>query len=199
LELRPLSGTWYRAINARYWETLLETAHTARIPGRFNAGCATHPGFEVLYFGEDHLVTLFEAQALLGSPDPHSSYLPNPNFAWVIINVEVQLRSVADLTRRSQRITVGTTVQELTGDWRGYALRPAGVTLSAPHWTDVPTQLLGYALHQTPDLEGFLTYSAKVTTKRNLVVFPTKLGRGSSLRFFNSATGQTHTITGESR
>lgn len=194
LATRPLTGTWYRAIQLKFWDSLVATAHTATIPGRFNAGNSTRPGFEILYFGEDHQVILFEVQALLGSPYPGTNYVPNPSGHWVIINVQVQLGLVADLTLVSQRRLIDTTVQELTGDWRGYALRDPHSRLTDPYWTNVPTQRLGHALHDVQGLECFLTYSARVATRRNLVAFPRKLRSGSFVRFENPITGQTHTI-----
>ncbi|GAC1472350.1 MAG: hypothetical protein NVSMB9_19480 [Isosphaeraceae bacterium] len=196
LAQKPVTGTWYRAINARFWSSLLATHHTTTIPGRFNAGTTINPGFEILYFGEDHLVTLFEVQALLGSPHPPATYVPNPSGAWVVINVQVQLQSVADLTQVSQRKVVQTTVQELTGDWRGYLLRTPSPSLTAPYWTVVPTQRLGHELHGVSSLEGLITYSAKVPTKQNLVVFPKKLRRGSFLRVHNPETGATQSLNG---
>jgi hypothetical protein len=194
LAARQLTGTWYRAIQLKYWASLLATSHTATIPGRFNAGNSARPGFEILYFGEDHQVALFEVQALLGSPFPGSAFVPNPSGQWMIINVHVQLGRVADLTQGSQRRLIDTTVQELTGDWRGYLLRNPHAKLSRPYWTNVPTQRLGHALHGVRGLEGFLTYSARVATRKNLVVFPSRLRQGSSVRLDNPITGLTHTI-----
>jgi hypothetical protein len=44
-------------------------------------------------------------------------------------------------------------------------------------------------------IEGWLTYSAKVPTRRNLILFPDKLRKGQSfLRFSDPASGQSHTI-----
>ena len=108
--------------------------------------------------------------------------------------MNIQLGQVTDLTRAANRRRIGTTVQELTGDWRGYRLRNPHPAIPAPYWTNVPTQRLGQALHDLPGLEGFLTYSAKVPTRQNLVVFPQKLQAGSQLRFHNPATGQVTTI-----
>jgi hypothetical protein len=88
---------------------ILATAHTATIPGRFNAGNAVHPGFEIRYFGEDHQVALFEVQALLGSPYPEATYVPNPSTSWVVINVDIQLSQIADLTK---------SATALFGSWR---------------------------------------------------------------------------------
>lgn len=188
LTMAPLTGTWYRAIQLKFWNSLLATAQTATIPGRFNAGNALHPGSEILYFAENHLVALFEVQALLGSPYPPGTYVPNPSTAWVIINFDIQLSRIADLTKVPQRKIIGTTVQELTGDWRGYSLRNPHATLSAPYWSNVPTQRLGHELHGVADMEGFLSYSARVATLRNLVVFPQKLQQGSFVRFHHPVT-----------
>jgi hypothetical protein len=93
-----------------------------------------------------------------------------------------------------QRRLIETTVQELTGDWQGYAFRETHEELTAPYWTNIPTQRLGRALHQVRGLEGFLTYSAPVPIRRNLIVFPRKLRPGSLVRFENPVTGQTSTI-----
>ena len=56
-------------------------SHTATTPGRFNSGSLTRPGFEILYFAEDHQVALFEVQALVGSPYPPAPSVPNPTAA----------------------------------------------------------------------------------------------------------------------
>jgi hypothetical protein len=37
-----------------------------------------------------------------------------------VLNVDVQLQAVADLTQGSQQQLLETTAQELMGDWRGY-------------------------------------------------------------------------------
>jgi RES domain-containing protein len=189
----PLTGTWFRGLNPRYSASPLATAHTATVPGRYNGGTVAHPAFEVLYLAEDHVVALFEVQALLGSPLPPAVFLPNPHSSWTVINVQVQLSQVADLTDAAQRRLIDTTVQELTGDWRGYLLRPASRKLVAPYWTRIPTQRLGAALFRVPRLEGFITYSARVPTQKNLVVFPQKLQRGSSVNY-SDAAGKTYSI-----
>ncbi|MGH7135342.1 MAG: RES family NAD+ phosphorylase [Pirellulales bacterium] len=193
LSPQRLTGTWYRAIQPKHWKASLSTAHTRTISSRFSAGTMANPSFEVLYLAEDHQVALFEVQALLGSPLPGGAYAPNPAQTWVIVNVDVTLSNVADLCRRKERKKVQTTVQELTGDWRGYALRNPGARPTAP------TQRLGSALNGVRDLEGFLTFSAKVPTRKSLVVFPQKLQAGSRIRFRyfdpHTLTTETQTIT----
>jgi hypothetical protein len=194
LATSSLTGTWYRATELRFWSRLLATEYTASSPGRFNAGDPDRPGFEVLYLAEDHQVALFEVGALLGSPLPLGTFIPNPSGHWIIINVQVQLGRIADLTQFSPRRLIETTVQELTGDWQGYAFRTTHARLKPPYWTNVPTQRLGHALYRVRGLEGFLTYSSRAPTRRNVVLFPRKLRPGSSVRFENPITGQAHTI-----
>ena len=141
---RPLTGTWYRAIQSRFWTTALATHQIRVVPSRFNAGATASPQFEILYLSENHLVTLFEVQALLGSLTQPGGVIPHPRQAWTVPNVNVQLQAVADLTQESQQQSLETTAQELTEDWRGYQQRS-------------PTQALGAALFVVPG-RGRLSY-----------------------------------------
>lgn len=197
LPTKPEGRIWFRAIQPHFWSTALKTSQTRIIPSRYNAGSLAKSKFEVLYLAEDHLVAMFEVQALLGSPAP-GSYFPHPRTAWTIINVTVNLHKVADLTAKSSsgksaRSLIDTTAQELTGDWRGYQQRSSITSISSPVGI-APTQKLGAALYNILDLEGFLTFSAKVPTNLVLVVFPDKLQPGNWVEFFYPATGERHRI-----
>ncbi len=88
------------------------------------------------------------------------------------------MQSVADLTAPSQQSLLGTSIQELTGDWDTYT---SG---------DAPTQQLGAALYATAGVEGFLAISAKLRHNKTLIVFPQKLRKGSELVFQDTMTGQ---------
>lgn len=194
LPTRPVTGHWFRAIRPAYWVTALSTAHTQTLPGRYNAASQARPGHEIMYLAADHFVGLFEVDAILGSPLPGGTFLPNPNAAWTIINVEARLSRVADLSHDSSIKLLQTSYQELTGDWRGYRFRPQVPALRSPYWTNVPTQRLGHALFRVRGLEGFLAPSARDPTKLNLLVFPDKLRSGSLLRFTDPGTGEEHTV-----
>ena len=190
----PLTGTWFRAIQPQYWQTSLQTSHTRTIPGRFNPGNQPAPGFEVLYLSENPMVALFEVEALFGSPMSAGGAIANPRHAWLIINVDLQLQEVADLTNVSgAQSPLQTSAQELTGDWRGYQQRTSQTSITSPIGL-APTQELGNSLHGVPNLEAFQTLSAKLPYHRNLVIFPQKLMPGSRVRFTHPATGQVHTI-----
>jgi len=188
------TGVWYRAVEPQYWRTSLQTLQTMLRPSRFDAGASANPPFEVLYLAEDFQVALFEAEALLGSPDRPGGVLPQPRLAWTVINVQVQLQRVADLTVVAAQNLLATTAQELTGDWRGYHLRSRRTSISEPIGL-APTQELGAALYSLPELEGFRTLSAKVPYAMNLVVFPQKLRPGSQVEFSHPTLG-THSVNG---
>lgn len=194
LTTRPFTGVWYRAIQPQFWQRSLQTAHTRTVPSRFSPASAANPSFEILYLAENHLVALYEVQALLGSPLPPGLVVPNPHQAWVVINVQVQLQQLADLTRVSEQALIATSAQELTGDWRGNQFRGPNASVTAPTGP-APTQQLGAALFARPDLEGFFTVSARVPTHRSLIVLPGKLKPGSYLEFSHPTLG-THRLGG---
>lgn len=194
LTIAPIAGIWYRAIQPQFWQTSLQTSHTKSVPSRFSPGPAADPRFEILYLAENHLVALLEVQALLGSPLPLGLVVPNPRHAWVVINVQVRLQYAVNLTITSEQALIGTTAQELTGDWRGNQFRSPYSSVIAPTGP-APTQELGEALFAFPGLEGFSAISAKVPTHMSLIVFPEKLMPGSYLEF-SHPTLRTHRISG---
>ena len=195
LHRRALHGTWIRALHPRYLTNPLGTAHTTTHATRFNPGTPADPAFEILYLAEDATVALFEVQALLGSGYPGAAFVANPaGGAWTLINVQVNLQAIVDLSQRASRRLLGTSVQELTGDWRAYALRTPARLRGGRHGSDVPTQRLGRSLERIRGLEGFLSYSARIATRRTLMVFPHKLLPGSQLRYQDPLTGIWHTL-----
>lgn len=168
LAQHPLSGHWYRAIDLAFLPTRLSIEHTAISRSRFSLACPTNPLRRLLYLAENHQVAIYEVGALLGPP---TAPIPDPKVSWLLLSLEVKLGRVVDLCDEGQRAIVGTTFQELTGNW-----------LDSPG--PVPTHELGMALQRLPKLEGFLFPSARVGG-RNLVVFPDKLDRRSSVVFRN--------------
>jgi len=187
------SGTWYRAIQPHFLPVALGTSHTKSIPSRFNVGATASPLFEILYLAENHMVALFEVQALLGSPLAAGGIVPHPRRAWAIINVNVNLRSIVDLTNVASQSMLATSAQELTGDWRGYGLRSSYSSVPAPTGT-APTQELGAALYAVPDVEGFRTLSAKLPDQMILIIFPQKLQPGSTAQYWDPTAGKVHSI-----
>jgi hypothetical protein len=182
LRRSPVDGVWYRALELQFLTDPLGTKQTLEYPNRFSGGRDASSPFEILFLCEHHVLTLWEVEAMFGSLDPGRMF-PNPECAWVIVNVAVHLQAVADLTEESQQLLLGTTAQELTGDWTMYR---------SPKLA--PTQQLGEMLASLSDFEGFISNSAKFPTDRNLAVFPGNLKEGSQLIFRNPLTGKTHKL-----
>jgi hypothetical protein len=195
LPRRPLQGNWIRVVHPKYLANPLSTAHTAAHATRFNPGTTPDPSFQILYLAEDLTTGLFEVQALLGSPYPGAVSVPSPaGGGWVGIDVKVDLQAVVDFTRYAPRYLVQTSVQELTGDWRGYWLRSPARPRGGMHGSDVPTQLLGRRLERVRGAEGFISFSSRVGTRRILMVFPHKLMSGSRLTYRDPLSGTTRTL-----
>lgn len=191
-------GVWYRAIQPQFISTALATTHTKTIPSRFNSGRLLSPPdqFRLLYLAENPILSLFEVQALLGSPTTPGGIIPNPRRAWTILNVTVNLHAVADLTDIASHHPVSgvnTSAQELTGDWRGYQLRSAFTSVAAPIGS-APTQDLGYEFYRVGNFEGILAVSAKLPDQKNLIVFPDRLQPNSDVTFTDPTAGITHSI-----
>jgi hypothetical protein len=121
---------------------------------------------------EDPQTTLYEVEALFGSP---LNPIANPSNAFICLPVEVYLTDVADLADPVQAHALGTNAQELTGDWRSFAHRamPAGGK-TTPHAGLSPTQLLGAELF-AGGFKGLISFSAKCPARKVLAVFPESL------------------------
>src|SRR5262249_44432345 len=117
LTLAPLTGYWFRAIDQRHWKSRLSTGHTRNNFGRFHLRSARNPSYDSLYLAECHRPARCEVGALLGTS--HAP-IPNPAETWTVLNLEVILRGVADLTDPHEQKRIGTSAQELTGKWNAY-------------------------------------------------------------------------------
>jgi hypothetical protein len=124
---------------------------------------------------------------MVGSPHIPGRAVPNPQVPALVLNVQITLQHVFDLTQvGSAQASLQTTAQELTGDWDGYQSRSPMTSVTAPVGI-AETQALGEALFQT-GIEGFRSLSAKIPYARTLMVFPTNLRRGSSIVYTDGGT-----------
>ncbi len=177
LMLRPETGTWFRALNLRYWISRLETNQSRTSRSRFSNASANSPLYRILYLGENHQVAIYEVGALLGNPN---APLSSPRGSWVLMSLQVTLHHIANLCDPRQQRLIATNDQEMTGVW-------------ANNSGAAPTQQLGAALHAIPLLEGFVFPSSKVGS-RNLAVFPDKLDVRSSILFVNELDKKTESF-----
>ena len=172
------SGTWYRAVTPHLVERAIITTHTRTIASRFSGASHSEPGFEILYLAENHLVAMFEVQALLGSPLSPTGIATYPSKSFSSIAISVQLTDVVDFTIPEEAELVSTNAQELTGDWRGYTQRNALTSVSG-FTGKAPTQALGEHLYaRCPEVKGFISISARVPYYRILGIFSKRLTPG---------------------
>jgi len=146
--------------------------------------------FEILYLAGDPVTALFEFAAVFGDP---TSPIPNPRISATVLNVQVVLHAIYDLTDVAHaRVPLDVTAQELTGDWRGYQTRGPHRPIPLPVG-HAPTQELGTHIFRS-GIEGFLAPSAKIPTDQNLVIFPQNLQSGSSVTYADSSGRVVHHI-----
>lgn len=189
-----LTGTWYRAINTKYIGSALDVAYTAILSSRYSRVRPHSFGPNLLYLAENHQVALMEVGALLGNSWTPHKIVPSAVGTFTILSVSVNLERVVDLTNVQSQTILGTSAQEVTGDWQGYQQRSSS-TGSVPAPTgSAPTQEVGAALFKTlfggVKLEGFLTISAKVPDRKCLVTFPQNFDSGSHIRWDDPLTGK---------
>jgi hypothetical protein len=133
LTVHPENRRWYRAVDTRYLTSAIAAAHTVAVPSRFYDPITAYPQFSTLYVSDSSLVAMFEAQALFGSPTRPGGSVPAPRGAWTVLDVNLQLDAVVDLSDVASQALLAASVQELTGDWRGYRQRSAATNVRNPN------------------------------------------------------------------
>jgi hypothetical protein len=174
LPVRPLrAGVWYRAVPPGFAHAPIPPpGFTHTVTTRFNAGDAQAPEhrFDVLYLAEDILTCLYEFGALLGTPFRSGWSVRNPQRPVAVVRFRIARGSFVDLTDPAvAEPMLAASAQTLTGDWEGYRRRSSGSPVTLPTGI-APTQQLGRALY-TLDIDGFIAVSARVPTRRVLVLF----------------------------
>lgn len=190
-----VSGIWWRTIQTQHIKSPLQTKHTKTTPGRFHYGTKQNPGWEVIYLTENHFVSLFEVEVMLGSVAPGHTYLPNPSaVGWSFFPVTVNAIAVADLTSPIEIAKIDTSFQELTGDWNGYESRPLHPSHKGSR-PIAPTQQLGRELHNSGLFEGLLTWSSRIPDRINLVLFPKQKQSANIVEYDDPISGKTFRLS----
>jgi len=161
-------------------------------PTRFNPGSLASSAFETLYLALDESTALLEKRVQFGDPSASPIAMvvnTEKQKRTTLIDINVNLRDVVDLTNLSGHQLLATNAQEITGDWHGYELRGRpGVVLDQPVGL-APTQILGQELFHAPGIEGIKAISAKNPTTCCLIIFTEKLTRPGSLAWDDPNTG----------
>jgi hypothetical protein len=124
LPIEPLiHSTWYRAVLPRFAPAPIPPhGFTHTVATRFNAGDGQAPQhrFDTLDLAEDPLTSLFEFGALLGTPLRPSWSVGDLGRPARVVRFTISSQRVVDLTDPAvSEPILGTTAQELTGDWEG--------------------------------------------------------------------------------
>jgi RES domain-containing protein len=130
--------------------------------------------FETVYLGEDPITALAEVEGVFRGygGSPFTGRTPPV----VHVAVEAILLSVLDLTEPSVQAAIGTTYQELTGQWR--ATQSGGA--------EAPTQTLGRVCYESGRIDGLRYFSSKNPPDgKCLAVFPERLGGPAYLEVFD--------------
>ena len=156
------AGRLYRVVQLQYLATLTSTEGAWKGENRFTAPQVS----QALYLAQAPDLAMLEATRQF------QSYFDTPEFpAYAIFPVDVDLQCVIDLTRDDMQEAVGTSLEELTGDWRAARKRQ----LKQPQ-KRVVTHDLGAAVKEA-GFEGLKYYSAYDSRRWNMVVFTENLTR----------------------
>jgi RES domain-containing protein len=132
--------------------------------------------FDSIYLASDPITALTEVVAVFQLT--HGQPVTLKTQPWVVVTVDGLLHDLVDLTNPDVQRELGTTVQELTGDW-SYAQSTIGVA---------DTQRLGAAGYALQGILGFKYPSAKnLGNGYAIVVFASRLvaNRPSFLEIFD--------------
>jgi RES domain-containing protein len=174
--LMTCRGPWSRAVGHRFLTGPPPGATGAPQPlwggAAKIAGARFTPigSFDSIYLAQDPITAFVEVSALILLPNGPAPLRSPP---WVVINVDVIVNNVLDLTDAGVLEKLGTTTSEVTGPW-----------IARSH---SPTQRLGRLAHASRRIAGIRYASAKKTGGTNLVVFPDRLALapGSFLEVFD--------------
>jgi RES domain-containing protein len=131
--------------------------------GRFNP---PHK-FEVIYLAEDPVTALKEVEMVFA---PSAGQVVRVQHIPIVhVSILGILLRAADLTDETNQSLLGTTEQELTGEWR----------FTQAEGREAPTQLLGRAIFQQGDFDAIRYPSSKNRGGICVAVFPERLSQSS--------------------
>lgn len=164
LPLVALSGPWTRAVGYHLLQGPPPDSPSGSPPQPLWPGGATQTGgrftpkgtFGTIYLASDPVTALMEVVAIFVNPYASIGTLRTP--PWAVFAVEGFVESILDLTDSAVVDRLGTSVAEVTGDWRfTQALFVKG------EGPQPPTQLLGQAAYESGEILGVRYHSAKNT------------------------------------
>ncbi len=171
-DLAPMlwTGVTYRLIPAQFAGTALSSIGSFKRGGRYNP----KEVLEALYLADTPLTALQEINLVKVTDAAILSAKSSPR---LLLSVEVALSAVLDMTTAQTQSTLGTNLQELTGNW--LVMNASGQV--------APTQTLGATVYRQKNVEALRVPSAQNPRATNLVIFPDRLQPGSYVRVYDDS------------
>lgn len=176
-------GTFFRSIDL-HW--LLQGTPLSAIGSRIRGGRYNRKGaFEAFYIANTQETALYETEAIFKCASVVVGVRQPPR---VMLSLEYSLHDIVDLRAPTALATLSVTIDDLKQPWK---------LAQAENWA-VLTQRIGAAAHAI-DIEALLVPSARLDAGTNLVVFPDRLRKTSSVDLFvgDEPTVPRYTLEGQ--
>lgn len=191
-----LPGPWYRAVAFDYLQGPPPGAPAGSPiqplwPGgchqkgvRFTPKAPPDAAINGLYLATDEVTTIAEVTGVLRPPGSPVAIVFKP---LVLVSVLGVLTNLVDTTDPAVQTALGTTQQELTGNWAQAQVKYLAGTGPMP-----PTQVLGRAAFDASGIAGLIYESTKSSTNgKGILVFTDRLaGAGSYVELYNERGGK---------
>jgi RES domain-containing protein len=176
-------GTFFRSIDLQW---LLQGTPLSAIGSRIRGGRYNRKGaFEAFYIANTQETALYETEAIFKVAGVVVGVRQPPR---VMLSLEYNLHDIVDLREPTALATLGITIDDLKRPWK----------LAQAEDRRVFTQRIGAAARAV-DVEALLVPSARAEAGTNLVVFPDRLRKGSSVDLFvgDAPTMPRYTLDGQ--
>jgi RES domain-containing protein len=176
-------GTFFRSIDLQW---LLRGTPLSAVGSRLRGGRYNRKGgFEAFYLADTPETALYETEAIFKLAGVVVGVRQPPR---VMLSLDYHLQHVLDLREPSVLKNLNLTVDDLKQPWK----------LLQAEKRPVLTQRIGAAAHAI-DVEGLFVPSARVDNGTNLVIFPDRLRKGSTVELYvgNEPTIPRYTLQGQ--
>jgi len=176
-------GTFFRSIDLQW---LLKGTPLSAIGSRIHGGRYNHKGdFEAFYLSDTQETALYETEAIFKIVGVVVGVRQPPR---AMLSLDYKLQHIVDLRASDILKGLGVTIADLRRPWK----------LAQAENRPVLTQRIGAAARSI-DVEALLVPSARVSGGTNLVVFPDRLRRDSSIELYvgNEPTVPRYKLAGQ--
>lgn len=155
------SGNVHRAVSGVYIDSLASTLGSLKADGRFTK----KDTFRALYTSHYKELAIKE---LTGNGLVKEAFPGAFSGNEICFSVEINAKRILDLSDMENLEKLGTSLQEITGDWKHY---------SEVMKLESPTQILGRVAYYSELFDAIRYLSRHDLSRTNLIIFPDRIGR----------------------